>query len=100
MLKKYNLYTEKNRAAWAVDHANLNRTSMRQPRHITFILIEEFSHLAFSCAVEPLRIANLVSGEDLYAWSFVSEHGEQAVCSNGSVTLVLPAMSTPSFCHW
>ena len=61
---------------------------MRQPRHITFILIEEFSHLAFSCAVEPLRIANLVSGEDLYEWSFLSEHGEQAVCSNGSVTLV------------
>ncbi|MBO9447288.1 GlxA family transcriptional regulator [Ruegeria sp. R14_0] len=61
---------------------------MRQPRHITFILIEEFSHLAFSCAVEPLRIANLVSGEDLYEWSFLSEHGERAVCSNGSVTLV------------
>ena len=61
---------------------------MRQTRHITFILIEEFSHLAFSCAVEPLRIANLVSGEELYSWSFVSEHGEQAVCSNGSVTLV------------
>ncbi|MCA0930345.1 GlxA family transcriptional regulator [Ruegeria profundi] len=61
---------------------------MRKPRHITFILIEEFSHLAFSCAVEPLRIANLVSGKDLYGWTFLSEHGEQAVCSNGSVTLV------------
>lgn len=61
---------------------------MPQTRHITFILVEEFSHLAFSCAVEPLRIANLVSGEELYRWSFVSEHGEQAVCSNGSVTLV------------
>lgn len=61
---------------------------MRKPRHITFILIEEFSHLAFSCAVEPLRIANLVSGKDLYDWTFLSEHGEQAVCSNGSVTLV------------
>ncbi|CUH45445.1 GlxA family transcriptional regulator [Ruegeria atlantica] len=61
---------------------------MRQPRHITFILIEEFSHLAFSCAVEPLRIASLVSGQDLYEWSFVSEHSKQAVCSNGSVTLV------------
>ena len=61
---------------------------MRKPRHITFILIEEFSHLAFSCAVEPLRIANLVSGKDLYDWTFLSEHGQQAVCSNGSVTLV------------
>lgn len=61
---------------------------MRQTGHITFVLIEEFSHLAFSCAVEPLRIANLVSGKDLYEWSFVSEDGEHAVCSNGSVTLV------------
>ncbi len=61
---------------------------MRRTRHITFILVEEFSHLAFSCAVEPLRIANWVMEEELYSWSFVSEHGEQAVCSNGSVTLV------------
>ncbi|MEM9550822.1 MAG: GlxA family transcriptional regulator [Pseudomonadota bacterium] len=55
---------------------------------IAFILVEEFSHLAFSCAVEPLRIANLVSEEPLYAWTFVSENGDRAVCSNGSVTLV------------
>ena len=41
-----------------------------------------------SCAVEPLRIANWVSGEELYRWSFASEDGAQAVCSNGSVTLV------------
>ncbi len=62
---------------------------MDRPRHFTFLLIEEFSHLAFSCAVEPpLRIANLVSGEDLYSWSFASENGETAICSNGSVTLV------------
>ncbi len=61
---------------------------MSQTQHFSFILVEEFSHLAFSCAVEPLRIANLVSGEDLYRWSFASEDGAQAVCSNGSVTLV------------
>ncbi|MES0863128.1 GlxA family transcriptional regulator [Ruegeria sp. SCPT10] len=61
---------------------------MRQTRHITFILVEEFSHLAFSCAVEPLRIANWVSEEQLYDWSMISEDGERAVCSNGLVTLV------------
>ncbi|MEX0317236.1 MAG: GlxA family transcriptional regulator [Ruegeria sp.] len=57
-------------------------------QHFAFVLVEEFSHLAFSCAVEPLRIANLVSEQELYRWSFVSEQGERAVCSNGSVTLV------------
>ena len=53
-----------------------------------FYLIEEFTHLAFSCAVEPLRIANLVSGEELYDWALASENGETATCSNGTVTLV------------
>lgn len=61
---------------------------MTDTQHFVFVLVEEFSHLAFSCAVEPLRIANLVSGREIYRWSFVSEQGEQAVCSNGSVTLV------------
>lgn len=61
---------------------------MTRPQHFAFLLVEEFSHLAFSCAVEPLRIANLVSEQELYSWSFISEHGETATCSNGSVTLV------------
>ena len=61
---------------------------MADAQHFCFLLVEEFSHLAFSCAVEPLRIANLVSGEPLYRWSFASEDGATATCSNSSVTLV------------
>ena len=61
---------------------------MEDTKHFGFILVDEFSHIAFSCAVEPLRIANLVSGKALYAWSYVSEDGVSATCSNGSVTLV------------
>ncbi|WP_372573407.1 GlxA family transcriptional regulator [Ruegeria jejuensis] len=61
---------------------------MATPLHFSFILVEEFSHLAFSCAVEPLRIANLVSGKDLYRWSLISEDGTVATCSNGTVTQV------------
>jgi len=53
-----------------------------------FLLIEDFSHLAFACAIEPLRIANHVSGKTLYSWALASENGRQAVCSNRSVTLV------------
>ena len=59
-----------------------------QTQRFTFILVEEFSHLAFSCAVEPLRIANLVSGQELYDWHLVSEDGQQVTCSNGTVSLV------------
>jgi AraC family transcriptional regulator, glycine betaine-responsive activator len=56
--------------------------------HFVFFLLPDFSHLAFSCALEPLRIANLVSGKPLYRWTLTSEDGKTATCSNGSVTLV------------
>jgi transcriptional regulator GlxA family with amidase domain len=57
-------------------------------QHFCFILVEDFSHIAFSCAVEPLRIANLLSDRELFRWSFISEKGDTAVCSNKSETLV------------
>lgn len=55
---------------------------------IVFLLIDNFSHLAFSCAIEPLRIANRVSGRPLFRWSLASADGVSAACSNRSVTLV------------
>lgn len=61
---------------------------MAIPQHFVFMLVQDFTHIAFSCAMEPLRIANLVSGEELYRWSLVSEDGVSATCSNGTVTLV------------
>ncbi|MEX0283282.1 MAG: GlxA family transcriptional regulator [Paracoccaceae bacterium] len=57
-------------------------------QHFCILLVEEFSHLAFSCALEPLRIANLVSDQDLYSWSVASENGQIATCSNGLQTVV------------
>ena len=73
---------------------------MTTSQHFCFLLVEEFSHLAFSCAVEPLRIANLVSGETLYEWSFASANGETATCSNGSVTLVHHSQTELPDCDW
>lgn len=61
---------------------------MTETQHFSFFLLPEFTHIAFSCALEPLRIANLVSGQPLYRWSLLSEDGKTATCSNGSVTLV------------
>lgn len=60
---------------------------MSETMHFTFFLVPEFTHIAFSCALEPLRIANLVSGQALYSWTLASEGGKTATCSNGSVTL-------------
>lgn len=66
----------------------MDGTRPRKPEHVLFLLVENFSHLAFSCAVEPLRIANLVAKAELYRWSFASETGDFATASNGSETRV------------
>jgi len=65
---------------------------MAETTHFTFFLLPEFTHIAFSCALEPLRIANLVSGTTLYRWTLASEDGQTATCSNGSVTLTQAGM--------
>ena len=63
-----------------------------------FLLVKDFSHIAFSCAVEPLRIANLISGQDLYRWSFASADRHQAQCSNGAITLTHHGFSSLPEC--
>ena len=60
---------------------------MKAPQHFIFALVEDFTHLALTCAVDPLRIANLLSGKQLYRWSFASADGERAVGSDASVLL-------------
>lgn len=52
-------------------------------QHFCFLLLDGFSHLAFSCAVEPLRLANHVSGQELYRVSLASENGKTATCLSG-----------------
>lgn len=54
----------------------------------TILLVEDFTHLAFSCVIEPLRIANLLHGTPLYRWRLASEDGLRAVSSNGVATVV------------
>lgn len=48
-----------------------------------FILVPEFSMMAFTSAVEPIRLANRVSGEVLYGGSVYSLDGEPVTASNG-----------------
>jgi transcriptional regulator GlxA family with amidase domain len=57
-------------------------------QHFVFLLVENHTHLTLACAIEPLRIANMIRGETLYSWSYASEDGVSAQASNGSVTLV------------
>ncbi|MDD9876391.1 MAG: GlxA family transcriptional regulator [Magnetovibrio sp.] len=49
---------------------------------IGFYLIPGFSMIAFVAAVEPLRLANLVSGETIYSWYTMSRDGDTVYASN------------------
>lgn len=64
----------------------ISPAAMTETQAFVFLLVEDFTHLAFSCAIEPLRIANLVAGRELYRWSVVSEGRRDARSSNGLLT--------------
>jgi len=56
-----------------------------KPRRFVFVLMDQFTMLCFSAAVESLRIANRIADRELYAWRIIGEGGETASCSNGCI---------------
>ncbi|PLS21450.1 GlxA family transcriptional regulator [Amylibacter cionae] len=57
---------------------------VRETRRFGFLLLPEFTLLAFSSALDPLRIANQLAQKPLYGWVVLSETGD-AVCSSSGV---------------
>ena len=53
-------------------------------RRFIFVLLNNFSLLSFASAMECLRIANRMSGRELYSWKLASETGEMVSCSAGT----------------
>ena len=53
------------------------------PQRLGFLLVPQFSMLAFVSAIEPLRVANRLAGRDLYRWDIVSRDGQSIAASNG-----------------
>ena len=64
----------------SVGHAGSDEV---EERIVAFLLVPEFSMLAFTAAVEPLRAANELSQNQLYRWVVLSPRGEPVACSNG-----------------
>ncbi|MDF0594908.1 GlxA family transcriptional regulator [Psychromarinibacter halotolerans] len=56
----------------------------QKPRRFVFVLLDNFTMLCFSCAVESLRIANLMAGRTLYEWKIIGEGGDFATSSSGA----------------
>jgi AraC family transcriptional regulator, glycine betaine-responsive activator len=54
-----------------------------RPFHFAFLLIPNYSMIAVSSAIEPLRMANQISNKKLYEWSVITLDGNPVAASNG-----------------
>ncbi len=59
-----------------------------EPTRVGFFLVPGFSMIAFSSAVEPLRLANRVAGRMIYSWECYSIDGRPVEASNGLGAMV------------
>jgi len=67
------------------------RSDASEPLRYGFLLVPGYSMLAFTSAVEPLRMANRLSGRELYQWRVFTVDGQAVAASNGM--LVTPDAS-------
>ena len=58
--------------------------NVKSPRRFVFVLMENFTLLSFSSALDALRIANRMSGKKLYEWTFIGENEGVVSCSAGT----------------
>ena len=57
---------------------------MTLPRSkFAFLTLPRYSMIALSTAVEPLRMANIITGQTVYEWTIVSLDGQPTPASNG-----------------
>ncbi|MGC3937239.1 GlxA family transcriptional regulator [Roseobacter sp. EG26] len=64
--------------------ATRNDPPADKPKRFVFVLLDNFTLLCFSAAVESLRIANRMANKTLYEWRIVGEGGDIVHCSAGS----------------
>jgi transcriptional regulator GlxA family with amidase domain len=55
--------------------------------HVGFLTLDEFSMIAFSSAIEVLRMANYLVGKPCYSWSVITLDGQPVASSNGLAPL-------------
>ena len=58
--------------------------NVKSPRRFVFVLMDNFTLLSFSSALDALRIANRMSGKTLYEWTFLGENEGVVSCSAGT----------------
>ena len=53
------------------------------PTQYGFLVMPNFSMIAFAAAIDTLRLANRISGEELYSWETLTTDGKPVLASNG-----------------
>ena len=65
-------------------HVSREDPTTEKPKRFVFVLLDNFTLLCFSAAVESLRIANRMAGRNMYDWRILGEGGDIIRCSAGS----------------
>jgi transcriptional regulator GlxA family with amidase domain len=68
--------------------ARIEVDAPRAPKRFVFVLLDDFTLLSFAAAVECLRIANRMAGQQLYNWALTGE-AEDVVTSSAGVRFQL-----------
>ena len=66
----------------ATEMSKLIDVTMR-PVKFGFLLLDNFTMMALASAVEPLRMANQLSGQELFTWSLITLDGRSVRASDG-----------------
>src|SRR5258708_26169123 len=65
-------------------HMSAGDVEARPAGRVGFLLIENFSLMSFSAAVEPLRAANVLAERQLYSWTIIAPSTTAAASSSGA----------------
>lgn len=68
------------------------------PQKIGFLLLNQFSMIAFASAIEPLRAANRQANKTLFEWVVASPNSHGSTASNGMKLEVDPNIETLQGC--
>ena len=65
--------------------ASFTLNDYREKQVFSFLLLPKLTMLAFSSALEPLRIVNLLTQKEIYNWHILTPNNLPVTCSNGVV---------------
>lgn len=75
--------------------ASFQTARVAESRLFDFVLLPKLTMLALSAAIEPLRVANQISQQELYRWRTMTVSGAPVRCSNNLSIVADASLSAP-----